>query len=139
VIKREAGMADYERSGTVGESPSATYAYLADPGHLPEYVATMVQARAMPGDHVHVAADVQGRHEEGDAMFRSDPAARRLEWGGEAGHDYRGWLTVADGEMPGTSVVTIHLATHDEADRAAIIATMDETLANITRALSSEA
>ena len=64
-------------SATIHAPADVTYEYLVDPRHMPEYVATMNQAREAPGGHLHVAADVQGRHEEGEAMFLPDPAARR--------------------------------------------------------------
>jgi uncharacterized protein YndB with AHSA1/START domain len=128
-------MAQYERSATIDAPPAATYDYLADPRHMPEYVATMTQARQSDRDHLHVAAEVEGRHEEGEAMFRSDPSSRRLEWGRE-GHAYRGWLTVGGVDDESTSRVTIHLETHDESDPAEIERTLEETLANIRNALS---
>jgi len=127
-------MAEYERSATVNATPAATYDYLADPRHMPDYVATMTQAQRSDGGHLHVAAEVEGRHEEGDAMFRSDPVSRRLEWGRE-GHAYRGWLTVGGDDGP-ISTVTIHLETHDESDGAAIERALDETIANIQHSLS---
>jgi hypothetical protein len=127
-------MAEYERSATMHAAPGAVYDYLAEPGHLPEYVATMVQAeRSNPG-HLHVAADVDGRHEEGEASFRPDPAARRLEWGGDK-PDYRGWMQVADEDGSGSSRLTIHLSTRDDADGAEIEEAIGQTLANIERAV----
>ena len=129
-------MAVYERSATVHATPAATYGYLSDPRHLPEYVATMTQARPTTQGHLRVAADVQGRHEEGEAMFRADPSSHRLEWGRE-GHEYRGWLTVADGEVDGTSTVTIHLQTHDETDGAEVERALDETMSKIENAVST--
>ena len=128
-------MADFERSATIHASADATYEYLADPRHMPEYVATMTQAKEAPGGHLHVAADVQGRHEEGEAMFLADPAARRLEWGRE-GHEYHGWLAVAGMTGAPTSRVTIHLETHDEADADEVERALDETMRNIERAMS---
>lgn len=129
-------MADYERSATIGATPAAAFDYLANPRHMPEYVDSMTQARAAAGDRLHVAADVQGRHEEGDATFRADPASRRLEWGRE-GHDYHGWLTVGAGDDEDTSTVTIHLRTHDDSDAADVERSLSETLANIEAAVGA--
>jgi Polyketide cyclase / dehydrase and lipid transport len=129
-------MAEYERSTTVQATPSATYGYLSDPQHLPDYVATMTQARATGQDHLRVAAEVQGRHEEGEAMFRADPSSRRLEWGRE-GHDYHGWLTVTDGGSDDTAKVTIHLHTHDDSDGAEVERALDETMSKIENAVST--
>ena len=128
-------MADFERSATIHASADATYEYLADPRHLPDYVAFMTEAREAPGAHLHVAADVQGRHEEGEAMFLADEAFRRLEWGRE-GHEYHGWMTVAGMTGAPTSLVTIHLETHEPTDTDLVEQALDETLRNIDRAMS---
>ena len=129
-------MADYEQSTSVHATPLAAYTYLADPRHMPEYVATMTQARPSTSGHLHVAADVEDRHEEGEAMFRADPLTRRLEWGRE-GHDYQGWLSVGDGGGDGEAKVTIHLRTRDDTDRALVEQSLAETLANIERAVAA--
>jgi len=129
-------MADFERSATIHAPADATYEYLADPRHMPEYVAMMTQARGATGGHLHVAADVEGRHEEGEAMFLSDPAARRLEWGRE-GHEYHGWLNVAGMSGAETSQVTIHLETHDQTDADEVERALDETMRNIEHAMAA--
>jgi hypothetical protein len=128
-------MADFERSATIHASADPTYEYLADPSHMPQYIAFMTEAQEAPGGHLHVAAEVQGRHEEGEAMFEADDAARRLEWGRE-GHEYHGWLAVAGMTGAPTSTVTIHLETHDEIDPELVEQGLDETLRNIDRAMA---
>ena len=65
-------MADFERSATIHASADATYEYLEDPRHMPEYVAFMTKAEESRGGHLHVAADVQGRQEEGRAILALD-------------------------------------------------------------------
>ena len=128
-------MADFERTTTVGVGADAAFGFLSDPQHLPEYVSTMshVDSTAVDGD-LHVEADVGGRHEEGDASFRVDGAARRLEWG-RPGVDYGGSLSV-DAGTASTSQVTIRLHTRDDADRAEIEQVLDQTVRNIQRLLS---
>ena len=103
--------------------------------HLPEYVAFMTEATEAPGAHLHVAADVRGRHEEGEAMFVADEAFRRLEWGRE-GHEYHGWLAVTGLSSAPTSTVTIHLETHEETDTELVEQALDETLRNIDRVMT---
>ncbi len=125
-------MAEYERSETVQASGANVYAYVADPANLPAYISTMVRADAVSGGQLHVAAEVEGRHEEGDARFRADSAARRIEWGGSGTSDYHGWLQVADAE-PGSSTVTIHLSTTSPDDADQVEQALAETLANIGR------
>ena len=68
-------------------------------------------------------------------MFEADPAARRLEWGRE-GHEYHGWMAVAGMTGSPTSMVTIHLETHEETDTGLVEQALDETLANIDRAMT---
>jgi Polyketide cyclase / dehydrase and lipid transport len=129
-------MADFERSATIHAPADATYEYLADPRNIPDYVARMTLAQEARGGHLHVAAEVEGRHEEGEAMFLADPAARRLEWGRE-GHEYHGWLAVAGMTGAETSQVTIHIETHDDADAGEVERALDETMDNIERAMSA--
>lgn len=74
-------MPEYERSVSLSVGADDAYRYLADPQNLTKYVATMVTAPREDGDRLRVAADVRGRHEDGEASFRSDTAAHRLEWG----------------------------------------------------------
>jgi hypothetical protein len=129
-------MAEYEKSQSVSGRAADIYDYLADPAHLTEYVATMVQAQVVSRGHLHVAADVSRGHEEGEAMFRSDSAARRIEWGGREGHAYSGWLAVAEGGSATESVVTIHLSTSDDENAAEIERAISETLGNIASMMS---
>jgi len=51
------------------------------------------------GDRVEVEARYEGRTQRGDAYFRTDGTARRIEWGTESG--YRGWLEVTPDEGAG--------------------------------------
>ena len=129
-------MAEYEKSQTVRGRATDIYEYLADPTHLTDYVATMVKAQVVSSEHLHVAADISRGHEEGEAMFRANAAARRLEWGGMEGHPYHGWLDVGEGASAGESVVTIHLSTGDVEDRAEIEQAITDTLHNISTMMS---
>ena len=120
-------MADYERTVELAAPADRTFECLADPVNMPKYVAMMTTAVPKGGETVHVAAEVQGRHEEGDAQVHADPARRRLEWGGQGEGGYRGWLEVA--ETDGGSAVTVHIhAEHDSGDEAVINRGFDETM-----------
>ena len=121
-------MPEYEDSGSVNASPEAVFAYLSDVHHLTEYIPHLALAR-VEGEHLRVAAEVQGRHEEGNARFSADPDQRRIDWGGEGTPGYSGWLKVSASE-PGSDV-TIHLSTHRTSDEAEISATLSQALANI--------
>ena len=128
-------MPDFERTVIVPVGPDEAFRYLSNPANLPQYVSMMIMARPETQDRLHVAAEVEGRHEEGDAHFRANTAERRMEWGGEGDAQYRGSLQVQDsGE--GTAVrIEIH-TTHDH-DAAEIERALDETVSNIERRLRS--
>jgi hypothetical protein len=128
-------MAEYERTVTVAADPDAAFAFLADPRNLPRYVATMVSAEAEESERVHVAAEVQGRHEEGDARLHVDRALRRMEWSGRHEGDYNGSLEVAAAGLG--SSVTVHIHVAHEHDAAEVERTLDETAANIARLLAA--
>jgi carbon monoxide dehydrogenase subunit G len=121
-------MPEYEESGSVNASPDTVFAYLSDIDHLTHYIPGMVLAHH-EGELLRVAAEVQGRHEEGEAWLRTDEDLRRITWGGEGSAGYGGWLGVTE-SAPG-SAVTIHLSTDRESDEQEIRATMTQALANI--------
>jgi uncharacterized protein YndB with AHSA1/START domain len=121
-------MPDYEATRSVAASPDEVYGYVANPSHLPEYIPHLTKAIAEGAD-LHVEADVEGRHEEGSAMFRPDAANRRIEWGGERAVPYSGWLQVQGSD--GGSSVTIHLTVPDDRDKDMIQASIAEALSNI--------
>jgi hypothetical protein len=127
-------MADFERSVSVAADAGAAFSSLSDVRNLPRYVATMVTAKRGQGDELHVAADVQGRHEEGEARFHVDQAGRRLDWGGGGDSHYRGWLQVL--EAAEGSSVTVHIHTEHEQDPAEVDRALDETMLNIQRLLA---
>lgn len=124
-------MAEYVRTVALGAPADRAFERLADPANMPRYVAMMTTATPKGGDTVHVAAEVQGRHEEGDAHIHADPDRRRLEWGGEGQGAYRGSLEV--GEAEGGSSVTVQIHTeHDSPDDEAVInRAFDETMERI--------
>jgi Polyketide cyclase / dehydrase and lipid transport len=122
-------MPEYEETQTVNAAPDVVFDYVSDVDHLPEYIPHMVLAHAT-GDRLRVAADVQGRHEEGDAWFRADHDHRRIEWGADDSGRYQGWLQVS-GSGQG-SLVTIHLSTERDEDAQQIRDALSEALHNIT-------
>jgi uncharacterized membrane protein len=124
-------MGDHQRSVEVKAAADAVFGYLANPENLPKYVATMTAAVPAGGETVHVAAEVQGRREEGDARFHADAAERRIEWSGEGEGAYSGWLQVT--ETAAGSTVTVHIHTmHDSGEQGAEIdRAFDETMERI--------
>jgi uncharacterized protein YndB with AHSA1/START domain len=124
-------MPEYEQTQTIDATPDAVFDYVSNPDHLTEYIPNMVLAHAT-GDHLRVAADVQGRHEEGDAWFRADQHRRRLEWGTDNPGRYQGWLQVSGSDK--TTTATIHLTTERDEDAQQIRDALTQALHNISRA-----
>jgi uncharacterized membrane protein len=83
-------MADYERSQTVEAPAGALFGFLADVGNLPRYFEQMTSAEPAGAEAVRVTAEVDGREQEGEAWFRVDQEAKRVEWGSEGPNDYHG-------------------------------------------------
>lgn len=113
-----ASMADHERSHPVETDADRVYALLSDVENLPRYFPQITSARPVgDGDAVDTTAviDPPGQPErevEGEAWFRTDAAARRVEWGAQGESDYHGALTVQENGTGSTVVLTLH-SPHD--------------------------
>ena len=126
-------MADYERAQTVEAPAGALFEFLADVGNLPRYFERMTAAEPAGGEAVRVRAEIDGQAREGEAWFRVDREAKRVEWGSEGPNDYHGWLDVT-GEGGGRSTVAVHVSTERVEDRAEEINQgLDRTLGNVKR------
>ena len=103
-------MADFSGTTSVSTAPDVLFDYLSDVAHLPEYFARMTSAAPGDGEQVRTTARMpDGQEVQGDAWFRVDASARRLEWGSEGPSSYAGRLEVrpaGDG-----SEVEVHLHT----------------------------
>jgi uncharacterized protein YndB with AHSA1/START domain len=99
---------EHEHTEHVAATPDRLFAALADVDNLPHYVPQLTTARHAQGDHVQVEARYEGRTKHGEAWFRTDADARRIEWGAE-GSGYHGSLRIdPDGEG---SRLTLFLST----------------------------
>jgi len=112
----------HEHTEHVAATPDAVYAAISDVGNLPAYVPQMTGARESDGGKVEVDARYGGHEQHGEATFRRDDGARRIEW--RAGSGYHGWMQVdADGEG---SRLTLFLDTpHPSASDQDVAATLD--------------
>lgn len=110
-------MTDYTRSIAVAADADRAFDWMSDVSHLPQYFESMTSAQAVAGDEVHVTARIpDGRTEEGEAWFRTDQQARRIEWGSEnPDADYSGWLEVAPDGSGCTVTLGLHMV-HDDVD-----------------------
>jgi len=132
-------MADYVRTVALAAPADRAFECLADPANMPRYVAMMTTATPKGGDTVHVAAEVQGRHEEGDAHVHADPRRRRLEWGGEGEGGYRGSLEIVEAEGGSSVTVQIHTEHDGPDDEAVINRAFDETMEKIRQLVDGDA
>jgi hypothetical protein len=129
-------MTDFERQVTVAVDPDTAFEYMADPRHLPEFVATMTSAHHEPGrqrTELHVTAEVEGRHEEGDTRFRADRWSRSIDWGNPP--DYRGTLRVEPAGETSCHISLLLRIRDPRGERDLIERAMDETLRNLTERL----
>jgi ribosome-associated toxin RatA of RatAB toxin-antitoxin module len=131
-------MPEFERHVTVPVDPATAFAYVADPTHLPEFVSMLTEARREPGrqrTELHVAAEVNGRREEGDTRFRADAWSRSIDWGDPP--DYRGTMRIDPAEDHGCRI-SLHLRVRDPRGEASLIEqAMDETMASLSQILTT--
>lgn len=124
-------MADFTGTTTVAAPAPALFAYLSEVANLPRYFARMTSAAPGEGEEVRTTARMpDGTEVQGDAWFRVDETARRIEWGSEGPSEYAGHLEVtARGD---SSEVEVHLhTTRVEDDDAQVRDGIAETLARI--------
>ena len=113
---------EHEHSHHVAAPADRVYAVLADPANLSHFVPQVRTAQA-DGDHVTVEARYDGKTQSGEAFFRADDAARRIEWGTDGG-GYGGWMAV--GEDGDGSTLTLHLTTvHTDDIDSEVAGTLD--------------
>ncbi len=129
-------MTDYTGSSRVDAPADALFDYLSDVGNLPDYFSRMRAAEPGEGEEVHTVAEgPDGQTVEGDAWFRVDQGAKRIEWGSEGPNDYHGHLDVT--EEGRSSRVEVHISTarvtSGEVDRG-----IEDTLAAIRRLVEDE-
>jgi ribosome-associated toxin RatA of RatAB toxin-antitoxin module len=99
---------DHEQTTRIPVAPDRLFRTIADVGNLSRFVPPLRSVRRTDAEHVEVDAQYEGHEQHGQAWFRTDDAARRVEWGSE-GQPYRGWMQVEpDGEG---SRLTLHVTT----------------------------
>ena len=126
-------MGDFSGTTTVNASSEALFDYLSDVSNLPHYFSRLTAASPGDGEEVHTTAQMpDGTEVKGDAWFRVDDAANRIEWGSEGPSNYSGHLEVsASGD--GSSVeVSVHTTRVDDGNELAQDS-ITETLGNIKR------
>jgi uncharacterized membrane protein len=114
---------EHEHTQHVAAPPDRVFAALADVANLPHYVPQLTAAERVDDEKVRIQARYEGHTQEGEAWFRTDAPARRIEWGAPGG-EYHGWIQV-DGDQDG-SRLTLFLATaHGDAPDSEVMGTLD--------------
>lgn len=124
-------MADFTGTTTVSVPTSALFDYLSDVANLPKYFSRMTSARPGQGEEVRTTARMpDGTEVQGDAWFRVDRDAQRIEWGSEGPSEYSGSLDVRPSGEGSEVEVRLHTTRVESGDRE-VQDGVDETLSNI--------
>lgn len=123
-------MTTIERSIHVDADHEHVYRYVSDVANLPQYFDSMTSAERTGAEEVHVTAEIPGGgHREGEAWFRTDDEAERIDWGSESESSYSGWLEVtADGAG---STVRLGMQLHRDGMEDGIDRTLDALRARV--------
>jgi carbon monoxide dehydrogenase subunit G len=114
---------EHEHTEHVAAPPSQVFAAIADPENLPHYVPQLTAVERGDGEKLTVHARYEGHTQQGEAWFRADEAAMRIEWGAP-GSDYHGWIQITPDEAG--SRLTLFLATaHGDASDSEVMGTLD--------------
>lgn len=126
-------MGDFQATATVNATEGALFDYLSQVGNLPDYFARMTSAEPGDGEEVHTTAQMpDGQQVEGDAWFRVDDQAHRIEWGSEGPNDYRGSLEVTGTGSTSEVVVRMHTTRVPDGD-GEVQQGLEDTVATIKR------
>jgi ribosome-associated toxin RatA of RatAB toxin-antitoxin module len=99
---------EHEQTTRIPVASDRLYRTIADVGNLTRFIPPLHSVRRTDPGHVEVEAQYEGHEQHGQAWFRADDEAKRVEWGAE-GQPYRGWMQVqSDGEA---SKLTLHVTT----------------------------
>jgi uncharacterized membrane protein len=131
-------MANFSGTTTVYLDSSAVFSYLSDFSNLPDYFSRLTSAVPSGGDRITTTAEMpDGSEVQGDAWFRVDQGAQRIEWGSEGSSDYHGYLDVTPTGDAAQVEVYVHTTRVDDGDETAEDS-VTETLATIKRLLEEE-
>lgn len=127
-------MGDFTGSINVNQGADAVFDYLSDVGNLPQYFSRMTSAEPADGEAIETTAKLpDGREVNGEAWFKVDHDARRIEWGSEGPSDYSGYLDVSGSGDSARVEVHLH-TTRVEDGNAEVKDGIQATLNNIKSA-----
>ena len=132
-------MGDFSGTTTVDAGSQALFDYLSDAGNLPQYFSRLTSAVPGEGEEIKTTAKMpDGPEVQGDAWFRVDAAAQRIEWGSEGPSSYHGHLEVSStGDSSSSVEVHVHTTRVDDGDQVAQDS-ITETLANTKRLVEEQ-
>lgn len=111
-LERKGTQMEHRHTDFVAASPDRVFAALSQVENLPRYVPQLTGAEAVDGDRIRIQARYDGHSQEGEAWFRADPDAHRIEWG-SPGSEYHGSIEVAaegEGTMLSLCLSTVNAA-----------------------------
>lgn len=124
-------MGDFSGTITVNASNQALFDYLSDVGNLPQYFSRLTSAVPGDGEEIKTTAKMpDGPEVQGDAWFRVDKTAQRIEWGSQGQSEYSGYLDVTPSGDGSQVEVHLHTTRVHEGDRE-VQDGVTETLDNI--------
>ena len=131
-------MGDFRATTSVHADEGALFDYLSQVGNLPDYFSRMTSAKPGDGEEVHTTAQMpDGTQVEGNAWFRVDEHAHRIEWGSEGPNDYHGSLEVT--ATGGACEVAASMHTTRVADgNSEVQQGLHDTLATIKRLVEQQ-
>jgi uncharacterized membrane protein len=112
-------MSEFERKVTVNAEADRVFGFLAQVENMPRYLPTVHDAMPQGAERVRVQGRANGHEYDNDGFFRVDQERRRMEWGSDGEHQYRGWLQVSgspEDAIGGQAQVTVHLSFEPNAE-----------------------
>ena len=105
---------EHVHSEHIAAEPDRVFEVLRNPQSLTQFVPQLTKVDPR-GENVEVEARYEGRTQHGEAQFRTDEAARRIEWG--TGSGYRGWFQVEPDDGGSMLTLGLHTTHLEHADR----------------------
>ena len=127
-------MSTYDRVIAMEVDPDHVFDFVSDPRNLPRILPTLHMAEQLEGDQIRVEGSADGRPFHVTGYFRADRHHRRLEWGSEGDHHYKGSLLVREGdttELISEVLLELDFAGEPQGRGEAVLAHMEQALERI--------
>ena len=114
---------EHEHTEHVAAPPERVFAAIAKPENLPHFVPQLTSVEVGEGDRLTIEARYEGHTQKGEAWFKADEVAHRIEWGAP-GSEYRGWIQISPDEA-GSRLTLFLVTSHGDASDAEVMGTLD--------------